>query len=116
MAENRVHPEPGNKNAAELNENRNVQGEQFESDTQRIIHRHLENKDDIITDDDIANVRVGATPAQFDDATEARFEDDANLRKETEDDLLQGTKEMKEDENLDEGQVTPWDMIDPNQS
>lgn len=51
---------------------------QFESDTQRIIHRHLSNKDDVITDEDIRNVKVGATPAMPDEATLARFEDDEN--------------------------------------
>ena len=40
-----------------------------ESDSQRIIHRHLENKDDIITDEDIRNIRVGANPAEMDEPT-----------------------------------------------
>ena len=34
----------------------------FMTDTERIIHRHLANKDDIITEEDIRNVRIGVTP------------------------------------------------------
>ena len=49
---------------------------------------------------------------QFDEATAARFEDDAT-RKETEDKLLEGTEDMKVDENLKNRQTTPWDAIDP---
>lgn len=98
-----------NGNAEENPENEN---NRFESDTQRIIHRHLENENDVITDEDIASVRVGAVNPQFDEATAARFEDDAT-RKETEDKLLEGTEDMKVDENLKNRQTTPWDAIDP---
>ncbi len=68
--------------------------EKYESDTQRIIHRHLQNKDDVITDDDIKNVRVGVDPSIPDEVTLLRFE---------------------EDEDLDEsgkGPITPWNTID----
>ena len=71
-----------------------------ESDTQKIIHRHLENKDDIITDEDIKNVKVGVTPAVPDAATLARFEDVEDERK---------------DETNEEGKpLTPWDLVDGN--
>lgn len=36
--------------------------QEFESDTQKIIHRHLENKDDVISEEDIRNVRIGMVP------------------------------------------------------
>lgn len=97
---------------AENNENRNnMKDERFESDTQRIIHRHLENKDDLITDEDIAGVRIGMTPP-LDEATEARFKGE-EAREEAEGELLEGTEDMKEDKNLEEGQITPWDAISP---
>jgi hypothetical protein len=33
--------------------------EKFETDTQTIIRRHLEDKDHVITEDEIRNVRIG---------------------------------------------------------
>ena len=114
MPEDRINPQPQEGENKEREENvENVDNDRFESDTQRIIHRHLENKDDVITDQDIANVRVGMVPPQFDEATEARFEGD-DAREEAEEDLLTGTDDMDKDENLSDGQVTPWDTIDPN--
>jgi hypothetical protein len=114
MPEERMNPQPQNDENVERNEStENVNDDRFESDTQKIIRRHLENKDDIITDEDIASVRIGMTPPEFDEATAARFEDD-DAREEAEENLLGDTEEdMKKDENMDEGQVTPWDTIDP---
>jgi hypothetical protein len=66
-----------------------------ESDTQRIIHRHLKNKDDIITDEDIRNVQVGANPPQLDDATLARFEDVESTNNES-----------------DKKPLSPWDIVE----
>jgi hypothetical protein len=72
----------------------------FESDTQRIIHRHLENEHDIITEEDIRNVRIGATPAVPDGPTE-------ELIREYED-----KTEEADGENVPENQkTTPWDVI-----
>jgi hypothetical protein len=80
--------------------NNKNQIKQVESDTQRIVHRHLENKDDIITDEDIKNVKVGVTPAIPDAATLARFEDE---------------EYNGNDETNTEGKpLTPWDLVDEN--
>jgi hypothetical protein len=115
MPEDHSNPQPHQDENVERNENtENVSDERFESDTQKIVRRHLENKDDIITDEDIANVRVGMTPPQFDEATAARFEGE-ETREDVEKDLLEGAEDMKKDENLDEGQVTPWDTIVPSE-
>jgi hypothetical protein len=103
--------EDENLNRKETNEDPN--NERFESDTQKIIHRHLKHEDDIITDEDIASVRVGMMPPEFDRATEVRFGDDEAM-KDVEEDLTSGTNDMNKDENLDEGQITPWDTIDSN--
>lgn len=113
MPENPINPQPQNNENVERNENtENVNDTHFESDTQKIVRRHLQNKDDIITDEDIASIRVGMIPAEFDEATAARFEGN-DAREEVEDELLDNTDDMKKDENLDEGQITPWDTIDP---
>ena len=84
-------------------------GEQFESDTQRIIRRHLENKDDVITEEDIRNVRIGMTPA-FDEATESRFEGD-DSKEEAEEKYL-GADEDREEETTEGDRITPWDTVD----
>lgn len=113
MPEQRIDPQPKDGEHVERLENEeNVDTDRFESDTQKIIRRHLENEDDIITDEDIANVRVGMVPPEFDAATEARFEGE-EAREEAEEELTKGADDMKKDENLDEQQITPWDTIDP---
>ena len=113
MPEDRINQSPENGNLDQNENTEDMNNERFESDTQKIIRRHLENEDDVITDEDIANVRVGMVPPQFDKATEARFEGD-EAREEAEEDLTAGKKDMDTDENLDEGQITPWDTIEPN--
>src|SRR3954468_20094116 len=95
----------GNDESSVPDENR----EQFESDTQRIIRRHLENKDDVITEDDIRNVRIGMAP-EFDEATESRFEDDDS--KEAVEEEYLGADEDREEEATEEDRITPWDTID----
>jgi len=113
MPEERINPQPLEGENVQSNDNmENVDNERFESDTQKIVRRHLENKDDVITDEDIASVRVGMVPPQFDEATESRFEDD-DAREEAEKNLLAGTNDMDKDKNLDKDQITPWDTIDP---
>ncbi len=105
MLQENINPQPQKEeNVEHTNNTENVNGEQYESDTQRIIHRHLQNKDDIITDEDIASVRVGMTP-QFDVATEERFENDT--LDQMEDNIL-GNKE-----DTEKGETTPWDTVDP---
>lgn len=101
-----MNPEQQDENLERTSENDDI----FESDSQRIVRRHLENKDDIITDEDIASVRVGVNP-QFDEATAARFEDD-NARDEAEEDLLGDTDQLEEEKNSEDEQITPWDTIE----
>lgn len=113
MPENRKNPLPQQSQGVERHENQaNGNDERFESDTQKIVRKHLEDKDHVITDEDIANVRVGMVPPQFDAATEARFEG-SDAREEAEERLLDSTDEPSEDENLEDEQITPWDTIDP---
>ncbi|MDQ6609778.1 MAG: hypothetical protein M3Y85_08160 [Bacteroidota bacterium] len=70
--------------------------ERFESDTQKIVRRHLENKNDTITEDDIRNVRIGMTPPP-DELTENATEQ-----------LLDKNDDLKEQSD---NPVTPWDTI-----
>ena len=113
MPQNRIDPQPQENENLQTNDNReNVDNERFESDTQKIVRRHLENKDDVITHEDIAGVRVGLVPPEFDPATEARLEGEETLE-DVEEELLGDSEDRKEDENLNKKQVTPWDTIDP---
>ena len=113
MPQNRVDPQPEQNENVQPDQNvENVDTERFESDTQKIIRRHLENKDDVITDEDIAGVRVGLVPPEFDSATAARFEGE-EARDDAEDEVLGNSEELKTDENLAEDQITPWDTVDP---
>ena len=36
--------------------------DRFESDTQKIVRKHLEDKDHVISDEELRNLRVGMTP------------------------------------------------------
>ena len=113
MPENRMNPEPPQDENVERDDNTvSADNERFESDTQKIVRRHLENKDDVITHEDIANVRVGMVPPEFDAATEARFEGE-EAREDVEEDLLSESENVDKDENLDDKKITPWDTIDP---
>lgn len=112
MPEDRLNPQPGdaeNLEGAETGENLN--DERFVSDTQKLVRKHMEDKDHVISEEDIANIRVGMVPPEFDAATEVRFEDEEVLE-ETEDKLLEG-KKTDPDENLDDKRITPWDAVDP---
>jgi hypothetical protein len=105
--------EPGNRD--ELNENNagdEGQQERFESDTQKIIHRHLQNEDDVISDDDIRNVRVGMTPPALDAPTEARFEDEEEKDKVEEEYIGDTGNDNDTDETHEEDRITPWDTVD----
>ena len=33
----------------------------FDNDADRIVHRHLQNKDDVITDEDLRNIRISTS-------------------------------------------------------
>jgi hypothetical protein len=112
MPEDRINPQPQKDENPDMNnDNENMNNERFESDTQRIVRRHLENENDVITDEDIASVRIGMIPPEFDAATEARFEDEE--LEEAEDEVLGTTEEEGTDKNLDDEQITPWDTVDP---
>lgn len=64
-------------------------------DTQTIVHRHLQDKDHVITDEEIRNVKVGDVDEipTIGAEAQARFEDDEN-------------DSLGEDEK-----GTPWDTI-----
>jgi hypothetical protein len=111
MPEDRINPQPREGENVETKENEasNEQQDRFESDTQKIIHRHLEDKDDVISDEDIRNVRVGMTPPELDAATESRFEDE-EARDEVEKEFV-GEEPEEKDKTHGKDQISPWDTI-----
>jgi hypothetical protein len=112
MPEDRINPQPQEGENFENNNNtENTNGERFESDTQKLVRQHLEDKDHVITDDDIANIRVGMVPPEFDAATNIRFEGEDAIDA-AENELLDRTERNKDD-NLDDKRITPWDAVDP---
>ncbi|MGZ3838482.1 MAG: hypothetical protein ACXVMS_06320 [Flavisolibacter sp.] len=103
MDQNRMDPQP--RNGAEVEKNE----ETFLSDTQKIVRRHLENEHDVITEEDIRNVRVGMTPP-LDAPTEAA------VREREEDEKLADKKNLEEDQALPGSQeITPWDLMSPDE-
>ena len=103
MPEDRLDIPPQNDTDEEQNE------ENFESDTQKIIHRHLENEDDVITDEDIRNVRIGMTPP-LDEPTEEA------VKEREEDEKIANKKTIDEDETMPgEQKITPWDVVKPDE-
>jgi hypothetical protein len=78
--------------------------EQFQSDTQKIVKRHLENKDDVITEEDIRNVRVGMTPP-LDEATEEALEE--------REEKVADHKSIDEERTSGGQKLTPWDVVEP---
>ena len=114
MQEKRKDPE-FRTNDKDPNTNSTTNGEERPlTDTQKIVRRHLENENDVITDEDIANVRIGMTPADLDEATEARFKGEDAIEEE-EEDILGDIDKIEEDENTKNKKITPWDTIEPTE-
>ena len=67
--------------------------ERFETDTQKIVRRHLENQDDIITDEDLRSVRIGMTP-HLPANTYSEVERDNNDTEETKERELEADDEL----------------------
>lgn len=98
MLQDRKPQQPDNE--PEKDEKTNgEQGDRFESDTQRIVHRHLQNRDDVITDEDIASVRIGMSPENFQTIGEDEPSETV-------------ANEENEAEDPENDRVTPWDTVD----
>lgn len=77
----------------------------FKSDADRIVHRHLENKDDKITEEDLKSVRIGVAP---DETVETGTE--AKARFDIKDD--QAGKTGNDPTALSHKPQIPWDVIE----
>jgi hypothetical protein len=93
------------QNTESFNNNEHPENGRFESDTQRVVRQHLEDKDHVISHDDIANVRVGMSPPldkPTEEAVRLSEEKVADHKADSEDDTLPGAQK-----------ISPWDVIDP---
>jgi hypothetical protein len=97
-----------------LDENLDEQEDRFESDTQKLTRKHLEDENHVITEEEIRNLRVGMTPPALDDATEARFdEDEEDATDRVEDKFIAREKEEDEKDSDKPGpKMTPWETIE----
>ena len=85
------------------NKEKGVNGERFESDTQKIVHRHLEDENHTITEEEIRNVRIGMTPPLDQPTEQAVAESEERIADRKTDD---------ESETVPGAQkATPWDVI-----
>jgi hypothetical protein len=109
MPDNRINPAEEQDNLNEEQDNM----ERFESDTQKIIHRHLENEDDVITEDDIRSVRVGMTPTEPDTATMQNMANEDDEKSPEDDEDIQKAYSARNKESQTDNPVTPWDTVDP---
>jgi len=73
----------------------------FESDTQKVVRKHLEDKDHVISDADIRNVRIGMTPS----SNNERHID--GMSEEIQTVIQENDKEKPADDP-----ITPWDTIE----
>ncbi len=75
---------------------------EFESDTQKLVHRHLSDPNHEITDEELAKVRVGMSPGPDEPTQQAIKESEGRIA---------DKKTIKDDETLPGAQkITPWDL------
>ncbi len=83
--------------------------EKFESDTQKIVRKHLEDPDHQITDEEMKNIRVGMIPPELSEATNARLEGDDAIE-EVEKKIVGHEDQIKEEKNTRNDKLNPWDV------
>lgn len=78
--------------------------QRFESDTQKLVHRHMADPNHVISDEELRNVRVGMSPPP-DEPTQQAI-DEAKDRV--------ADKKSTDEENTVPGaqKMTPWDTIE----
>lgn len=108
------HTNINNPEEEAQNENEKQSSDRFQSDTQKIVRRHLEDEDHVITDEEMENIRVGMTPPEAAKTT-ARQLLDKDALDEAEKKVVGDKDDLEEGENdKDKRIVTPWDTIDPD--
>jgi hypothetical protein len=78
--------------------------QEFETDSQKIVRRHLENENDVITDEDIRSIRIGLSPQDVGSAQQQLEEILNDVESEPE------TSRDNDADATDEP-ITPWDTL-----
>lgn len=81
------------------------------SDTQKVVRRHMQDQDHVITDEEMRNIQVGSSIPKMDAPTAARFGDDEK-KEEVEREFVGDEDRIEEDENSKGDKLTPWDTIE----
>lgn len=84
----------------------NQKSERFESDTQKLVKKHLEDPDHVFSDEEIESIRVGMTPPDAVDTTLQELEEKVLKEKPADNKTEPGNQES-------DGRITPWDAIEP---
>lgn len=82
-----------------------MQDPSFQTDSEKLVQRHLQDPNHVITEEDMQKIRVGVTPPPDGPSQEAinEFENRiADHKAESEEDTVPGSQK-----------ATPWDVIDP---
>lgn len=90
-------------------ERRTIEEKPAETDTGKIVRRHLENEHDEITDEDIRNVRIAVSenePITTGAEAKARFINEDLKDEDSDENEVGGAPDPKDKP------VTPWDMLD----
>ena len=78
--------------------------ERFQSDAERLANKHLADPNHVITDEELASIRIGMTPPP--DVPTRQAVDEAG-------DRVSDRKLDKEDDTLPGAQkITPWDVVE----
>jgi hypothetical protein len=76
----------------------NQEEKQLETDTAKIVRRHLADKNDVITDEDIRNVQISSDLPPFNEVTTG---------------AEAATRVIEEEEEKPSGRpATPWDTVE----
>jgi hypothetical protein len=79
--------------------------DQFESDSHKLVQKHMADQNHKITDEELANVRVGMSPGPDVPTQQAISESE---------DRIADEKRIEEDKLVPGAQkITPWDTLQP---
>jgi hypothetical protein len=84
-------------------QNEEQENKRFQSDAEKLANKHLADPNHVITDEEMAKIRVGMTPPP-DEPTRQAIEDG--------EDRIADQKSDKEDDAIPGAQkITPWDVV-----
>ncbi|MDB5232154.1 MAG: hypothetical protein JWN76_2959 [Chitinophagaceae bacterium] len=80
-----------------------------ETESEKIIHRHIDNEHDEITEEDINNVKIESSEAAADSRNE-EHDSLSTTNEKLDNELDELDRQAKK--NHQKGQSTPWDVVD----